>query len=178
MSRRGLSEEDKIFVLAWLRTQSPKRAAVIAGRDEKNAAVWGNRRLKAKVVQDYIAKIKDKFGEACELDDIKSSELTKEIMSLEEALAILSRIARREEKESAVVTVKVCKSYYNDGHKVTETTEEPHIVEYKAKLSDVIKAIDLILKFHDNGENNSDESKSSCVVILPEVEIRGDTDVK
>lgn len=171
---RGLSEKDKILALAYLRTQSPKQAAIIAGHNEKTAAAYGHKRLQAKVVKEYIEKIKNAYGETPELEKLKSSDLMKEVMSLPETLQRLSKIARREEKEYTVVTLKSCKTYYDeDGKKVTEMAEEPQTVAYDAKLSDVNRALEQLVKYHTiiNPQDNDTDGEGG-IVIIPEAKIK------
>lgn len=102
---------------------------------KKSSADASARKLLEKArIQEYIKKRMDE----------KEDEL---IASQDEVLETLTRILRREEKETVVVTCKERKSYYdNKGKKVTEEKESPVLVEIPTKISDVNRAAELLGK--------------------------------
>ena len=85
-------------------------------------------------IQEYIKKRMEE----------KDSSL---IASQDEVLQTLTRVLRREESETVVVTCKERKSYYDkNGKKVTEEKEVPKIVEIPTRVSDVNRAAELLGK--------------------------------
>ena len=83
------------------------------------------------------------------------------IASQDEVLQTLTRVLRREETETVVVTCKERKNYYDSkGKKVTEEKEVPKLVEIPTKVSDVNRAAELLGKryalYTDKVDSNVD----------------------
>lgn len=129
-----MTAKQKRFCDEYLIDLNATQAAIRAGYSKKTANEQGARLLANVSVQEYIQKRMDE----------KEDEL---IASQDEVLETLTRILRREEKETVVVTCKERKSYYdNKGKKVIEEKESPVFVEIPAKISDVNKAAELLGK--------------------------------
>lgn len=130
----AMTEKQKRFCDEYVISLNATQAAIKAGYSEKNARNIASENLAKPNIQEYI---KNRMAE-------KEDEL---IASQDEVLETLTRILRREEKETVVVTCKERKSYYdNKGKKVTEEKESPVLVEIPTKISDVNKAAELLGK--------------------------------
>lgn len=71
------------------------------------------------------------------------------IATSNEVLKTLSRVMRRQEKETIVVTVKNRKAYFDEnGKKVIDESEEAQLVEIPTRVSDANKAAELLGKRH------------------------------
>ena len=132
----AMTAKQKRFCDEYLVDLNATQAANRAGYSKRTANEQGARLLTNVSVQEYIKKrMADK---ECEL-----------IASQDEVLETLTRILRREEKETVVVTCKERKSYYdNKGKKVIEEKDSPVLVEVPTKISDVNKAAELLAKRH------------------------------
>lgn len=136
---QGITEKQKKFVEEWLQDHNATQAAIRAGYSEKTAYSQGQRLLKKVEVQEYREKL---------LNDIKKPT----IATIEEVLEYYTRVMRREEKESIVVTVKEKQSGWATNketgkrEKVTIEKETPQIVEIPTKVSDANKAAEMLGK--------------------------------
>lgn len=130
----AMTAKQKRFCDEYLVDLNATQAAIRAGYSKKTANEQGARLLANVSVQEYIKNRMDE--KECEL-----------IASQDEVLETLTRILRREEKDTVVVTCKERKSYYdNKGKKVVEEKESPVLVEIPTKISDVNKAAELLGK--------------------------------
>ena len=129
-----LTPKQQAFCEFYIETGNKTEAAIKAGYSKKTAAVIGDENLKKPYIREYI--------------DQKLAEMSeKRVAKAQEVLETLTRILRREERESVVVTVKTRKSWYDEkGKKQTIETEEPQVVEIPPKLNDVNKAAELLGK--------------------------------
>lgn len=135
-----LTEQQKKFVQELFKNNhNAKRAAIAAGYSEKTAEVQASRLLRNVKVLEY----KEKLAQSLE----KSS-----IASIEEILEYYTRVMRRQETESVVVTIKerVTGTVTNPetGKKERRTVEKetPKIVEIPTKISDANKAAEMLGK--------------------------------
>jgi len=131
---KGLTPKQQAFADYYIQTGNATEAAVRAGYSAKTAGVIGDENLKKPYIKEYI--------------DGKLTEMSeKRVATAQEVMETLTRVLRREERETVVVTVKTHKSWYDEtGKKQILDTEEPQLVEIPPKLSDVNKAAELIGK--------------------------------
>lgn len=161
-----LTEKQKLFVDEYLIDLNATRAYKVAYPHVKSdgAAMSAASRLLRNVkVKDYIDE---------QLEKVSSEK----IADVQEVMEYLTKVMRREMKESVVVTVTKEHSEYVDTgvgkpRKKTVKEEVPQIVEIPAKLSDANKAAELLGKryalFTDKAEVN---------VITPIFEGEGELD--
>ena len=161
-----LTEKQKLFVDEYLIDLNATRAykAVYPNvKKDSSAAVCAAKLLRNAKVKDYIDE---------QLEKISSEK----IADAQEVMEYLTKVMRREMKESVVVTVTKEHSEYvdtGDGKPRKQTVKEevPQIVEIPAKLSDANKAAELLGKryalFTDKAEVN---------VITPIFEGEGELD--
>lgn len=161
-----LTEKQKIFVDEYLIDLNATRAYKVAYPHVKSdgAAMSAASRLLRNVkVKAYIDE---------QLEKVSSGK----IADVQEVMEYLTKVMRREMKESVVVTVTKERSEYvntGDGRPRKQTVKEevPQIVEIPAKLSDANKAAELLGKryslFTDKAEVN---------VITPIFEGEGELD--
>lgn len=161
-----LTEKQKLFVDEYLIDLNATRAYKVAYPHVKSdgAAMSAASRLLRNVkVKAYIDE---------QLEKVSSGK----IADVQEVMEYLTKVMRREMKESVVVTVTKEHSEYvdtGDGkpRKKTVKEEVPQIVEIPAKLSDANKAAELLGKryalFTDKAEVN---------VITPIFEGEGELD--
>ena len=129
-----LTDKQKRFCLEYIIDCNATQAAIRAGYSEKTAEQTASRMLSNVKVSEYIQ----------ELMESKNDEL---IASGDEVLETLTRIMRREEKETVVVVCKERKSFHaENGKKVIEEKEVPQLVVIPTKVSDVNRAAELLGK--------------------------------
>ena len=161
-----LTEKQKLFVDEYLIDLNATRAykAVYPNvKKDSSAAVCAAKLLRNAKVKDYI-------------DEQLKKVSSEKIADAQEVMEYLTKVMRREMKESVVVTLTKEHSEYvdtGDGkpRKKTVKEEVPQIVEIPAKLSDANKAAELLGKryalFTDKAEVN---------VITPIFEGEGELD--
>ena len=161
-----LTEKQKLFVDEYLIDLNATRAykAVYPNvKKDSSAAVCAAKLLRNAKVKDYI-------------DEQLKKVSSEKIADAQEVMEYLTKVMRREMKESVVVTVTKEHSEYvdtGDGKPRKQTVKEevPQIVEIPAKLSDANKAAELLGKryalFTDKAEVN---------VITPIFEGEGELD--
>lgn len=136
----AMTAKQKRFCQEYLISLNAKEAAIKAGYSEKTARSIGQENLTKPDIKKYIDE---------KLQEIEDSK----IMDAKEVMERLTAIGRREVSEHQVVTLRNKVEKWVpavDGtlkKQVTET-EEPHVVEMPAKLSDVNKALELMGKRH------------------------------
>ena len=147
-----LTLKQKRFADEYIISGNKTQAAIKAGYSKKTAGVIGDENLKKPYIAEYIEK---------KLDEIDSEKIADQ----KEVLEHLTRVLRREEKESVVVTLKKKVSGYvpddtGKMHRKTIETEEAKIVEIPTKVSDTTKAAELLGKRYgiwtDNLDINAD----------------------
>lgn len=161
-----LTEKQKLFVDEYLIDLNATRAYrdVYPNCKKDSSADAAARKLLGKTrIQEYIKQQLEKIG-------------SEKIADAQEVMEYLTKVMRREMKESVVVTVTKERSEYvntGDGRPRKQTVKEevPQIVEIPAKLSDANKAAELLGKryslFTDKAEVN---------VITPIFEGEGELD--
>ena len=143
-----MNERQKRFADEYLIDMNAEAAAVRAGYSPKYARGNAHKLVANSCISEYIRKRMEE----------KENSL---IASQDEVLQTLTRVLRREETETVVVTCKERKSYYDDeGKKITEEKEVPKIVEIPTKVSDVNRAAELLGKryalYTDKVDSNVD----------------------
>lgn len=136
-----LTEKQKIFVDEYLIDLNATRAYKVAYPNIKNdhsAGTLASRLLTKVDIKAYIDE---------QLEKVSS----RKIADVQEVMEYLTKVMRREMKESVVVTLTKERSEYvdtGDGkpRKKTVKEEVPQIVEIPAKLSDANKAAELLGK--------------------------------
>lgn len=161
-----LTEKQKLFVDEYLIDLNATRAYrdVYPNCKKDSSADAAARKLLGNTrIQEYIKQQLEKIG-------------SEKIADAQEVMEHLTKVMRREMKESVVVTVTKERSEYvntGDGRPRKQTVKEevPQIVEIPAKLSDANKAAELLGKryslFTDKAEVN---------VITPIFEGEGELD--
>ncbi len=131
-----MTPKQKRFCDEYLTDLNATQAAVRAGYSKRTAYAIGDENLRKPEIREYIEKRLAEKEEAL-------------IARQDEVLKTLTRIMRREEQETTVVTCKTHKTFYDDnGKKVTSDTETPISVSIPAKLMDVNKAAELLGKYY------------------------------
>lgn len=136
-----LTEKQKLFVDEYLIDLNATRAyrSVYPNCKKDSSADAAARKLLGNTrIQEYIKQQLEKIG-------------SEKIADAQEVMEYLTKVMRREMKESVVVTVtKERSEYVNTGdgkpRKKTVKEEVPQIVEIPAKLSDANKAAELLGK--------------------------------
>lgn len=162
-----LTPKQKSFIDCYIVTGNATQAAIHAGYTKKSARFIGAENLTKPNVRAYY---ENRMNEL----DLAS------MMQQKEVLQRLTRIARREEKETVVVTTKSRTSSYDDkGKKVIVETEEPRLVEIPTKIQDTNKSLELLGKHHrlfvDRVENDTTVAVTSTLSSLLD-ELRDDPD--
>lgn len=134
-----LTPKQKRFCNEYLIDLNATQAAIRAGYSKKTSYAIGQENLKKVEIQNYMQKIMNE----------KEDDL---IASQDEVLQYLTRVMRREEKESVVITKKVETTNWilNEltGKKDKQVVKEEvaEIVEIPTKVSDANKAAELLGK--------------------------------
>lgn len=119
----------------YIETGNATEAAKLAGYRAKTDAAF--RAIGAQNLTKLNYFVQQRLAE-------KSAE---RIAKQDEILETLTRILRREATETVVLTTKTAQTYTNEqGRRVTETKEEPQLVEIPTKISDVNRAAELLGK--------------------------------
>ena len=143
-----MTEKQKRFCDEYLIDLNATQAAIRSGYSAKTAKQIGQQNLTKLDIQEYINK---RLAE-------KEAEL---IADQDEILRTLTRVLRRQEMDTVVVTCKERSSKYDEkGKKVTIETEVPQLVQVPTKVSDLNKAAELLGKryalFTDKVETDVD----------------------
>ena len=143
-----MTEKQKRFCDEYLIDLNATQAAIRSGYSAKTAKQIGQQNLTKLDIQEYINK---RLAE-------KEAEL---IADQDEVLQTLTRVLRRQEMYTVVVTCKERSSKYDEkGKKVTIEKEVPQLVQVPTKVSDLNKAAELLGKryalFTDKVETDVD----------------------
>lgn len=152
----GISEQQRRFADYYIETANMYQSAIKADYSKNYAKARSYELLDNVGIKKYI-------------DDRLKILSAGSIASQEEILRGLTRIFNRQENEHTVVTLRSKKEEWvptgSEGtlkKKVIET-EEPQVVAYPGKISDAVKAADLLLKRLDLSKDN--HSNNQRVVI-------------
>lgn len=89
----------------------------------------------------------------------------------EEVMRVLTRIIHRKEADHVILKVKTKKSYLDErGKRITEESTEDRIAEVPARLSDINRAAELLVKSYGGGLGAAAEEPGS----IPAVQIIDD----
>lgn len=143
-----MTEKQKRFCDEYLIDLNATQAAIRSGYSAKTAKQIGQQNLTKLDIQEYINK---RLAE-------KEAEL---IADQDEILRTLTRVLRRQEMDTVVVTCKERSSKYDEkSKKVTIEKEVPQLVQVPTKVSDLNKAAELLGKryalFTDKVETDVD----------------------
>ncbi len=137
---KKLTEQQKRFVQELFKhNHNAKQAAIAAGYSEKTAEVQASRLLRNVKVLEYREEL---------LKGLNKST----IATIEEVLEYYTRVMRRQESESVVVTIKEKKTGWTTNketgkrEKVTVEKEEAKVVEIPTRVSDANKAAEMLGK--------------------------------
>lgn len=129
-----MTEKQKRFCDEYLIDLNATQAAIRAGYSEKTAAVIGIENLRKPNISEYIKKR-------------MSEKETQLIADQDEVLQTLTRVLRRQEPDTVVVTCKERRSGYDEnGKKVIVEKEVPQLVQVPTRVSDLNKAAELLGK--------------------------------
>lgn len=135
-----LTDKQKLFVQELIKNgYNATQAALAAGYSKSSAYAQGSRLLKNVEVLKYK-------------DELLASLQQPSIATIEEILQYYTRVMRREEKESVVVTIKekvsgmVLNPDTGKRERKTIEKEKAEIVEIPTKVSDANKAAEMLGK--------------------------------
>ena len=129
-----LTVKQQRFCDEYLIDLNAPQAAIRAGYSEKHARQTAAENLSKPYIREYIDK---RLAE-------KEAEL---IADQDEVLQTLTRVLRRQEMDTVVVTCKERSSGYDkNGKKVIIEKEVPQLVQVPTKVSDLNKAAELLGK--------------------------------
>lgn len=132
-----LNPRQEKFVSEYLKTLNVTQSAIKAGYSPQSAHVHGSRLLKSEKIANYINSVKTKV-----IDD--------NVLSANEMLHLLSNAALGEETEVKEVVTKRGEYVQNldTGKYNINYNESVEMVEVPIKISDHLKARDLLGKYH------------------------------
>lgn len=129
-----LNRRQKAFADYYLQLGNAEQAAIKAGYSSAYARAQSYKLLENVGIREYINELVEKADE-------------ERVAKAQEVLETLTRILRRQEKETVVVTCKRRKSYFDaNGKKVIEEIEEPIQVQIPTAVRDVNKAAEMLAK--------------------------------
>lgn len=150
---RKLTEKQKRFIDFYVETGNQTEAARKAGYKQPQVQGAQNLEKLREPIQARLTKLED-----------------SRIAKADEVLKTLTRVLRREEKETVVVTCKQHQSLYDDnGKKVTKDIESPVTVEIPTQVRDVNKAAELLAKRYGLLTDNVNVSGEGVVQIVDNV---------
>ena len=130
----ALTEKQKRFCDEYLVDLNGNQAAIRAGYSEKTAKQIAQQNLTKLDIQEYIKKRMVKKEDAL-------------IAKQDEVLQTLTRVLRRQEMDTVVVTCKERNSRYDEnGKKVIVEKEVPRVVQIPTRVNDLNKAAELLGK--------------------------------
>lgn len=130
----ALTEKQKRFCDEYLVDLNATQAAIRAGYSEKTAKQIAQQNLTKLDIQEYIKK------RMAEKEDAL-------IAKQDEVLQTLTRVLRRQEMDTVVVTCKERSSGYDEnGKKVIVEKEIPRVVQIPTRVNDLNKAAELLGK--------------------------------
>lgn len=128
----ALTEKQKRFCDEYLVDLNATQAAIRAGYSKKTAKQIAQQNLTKLDIQEYIKK------RMAEKEDAL-------IAKQDEVLQTLTRVLRRQEMDTVVVTCKERSSRYDEnGKKVIVEKEVPRVVQIPTRVNDLNKAAELL----------------------------------
>lgn len=146
-------------------------AARAVGYGDRVAKQMGSKLYKDSIVQEELERLKQDFHLTSVLTDEEKAEMKETVADLKETLERTTRILRREEPEEIALVLKTDETSFENGVKTTEHKEEVKIVETKTKVSDSLKAAELLLKYHYRSEDKRTDGTETVggVVFIPQI---------
>lgn len=160
-----LTEQQKKFVQELFKNNhNAKQAAIAAGYSEKTAEVQASRLLRNVKVLEYKEKLSN---------DIEKSS----VASITEILEYYTRVMRRQETESIVVTLKEKQSGWATNketgkrEKVTVEKEKTEIVQIPTKIADANKAAEMLGKNYGIwSEKGKTDNENQSITFVEDLE--------
>lgn len=132
-----LNDRQKKFCKEYAVDLNARQAALKCGYSEKTATYYAHKWLKDPRYRTLIDSL-------IQVDD------SKLIAKQEEILQTLTRILRRQEEETTVITSKTLREYYDeDGNKNVDHVTKPVLVKTPTKLAEVNRAAELLGKYYN-----------------------------
>lgn len=129
-----MTEKQKRFCDEYLIDLNATQAAIRSGYSKKTARKIGQENLTKPDIQEYIKK---------KLAEKEDALIAKQ----DEVLQTLTRVLRRQEMDTVVVTCKERSSSYDEkGKKVIIEKEVPQLVQVPTRVGDLNKAAELLGK--------------------------------
>ena len=148
-----LTEKQKRFIDFYLETGNQTEAARRAGYKQPHVQGAQNLEKLREPIETRLAEMED-----------------ARIAKADEVLKTLTRVLRREEKDTVVVTCKQHRSFYDEnGKKVTEDVESPVTVEIPTQVRDLNKAAELLAKRYGLLTDNVKVSGEGVVQIVDDI---------
>lgn len=152
-----MTERQRLFCDEYLTDLNATQAAIRAGYSAKTAYSIGEQNLRKLELQEYIQK---------RLDEKEDALIAKQ----DEVLKTLTRVMRREEPDTVVVTIKKHKSYYDEsGKKVIDDSEEALTVPIPTKVSDANRAAEMLGKYYTLFTDKTQLEGTSQVQIIDDI---------
>jgi phage terminase small subunit len=128
--KRGITVKQRAFADYYIELGNAELAAKRAGYSARGNT---SKLLQNTTISNYIEE---------RMKELESEKIAKQ----DEILQYLTRVMRREERETQVVTLRYSESKWVDGKKVTEEGERAEVVEIPPRLSDSNRAAELLGK--------------------------------
>ena len=159
-----LTEKQKRFVQELFKNNhNAKQAAIAAGYSEKTAEVQASRLLRNVKVLEYR-------------EELLANLEKPSIATIDEILEYYTRVMRRQETESVVVTIKEKKSGWvtnaetGKREKVTVEKETPKIVEIPTKIADANKAAEMLGKNYGIWKEKPQKDDNQSITFVEDLE--------
>ena len=152
----GITEQQRRFADNYIESANMYQSALQADYSENYAKAQSHRLLDNVGIKSYI-------------DDRMRVLSFGRVATQEDILQGLTRIFNREENEHTVVTLRSKKEQWvptgEDGtlKKMVVETEEPKVVAFPGKISDAVKAADLLLKRLDLSKKQGTDTNITIV---------------
>ena len=149
-----LNPRQEKFVHEYIKTLNLTQLAIKAGYSPQSAHVQGSRLLKNEKVSRYIKEQKEQY-------------MDESVLTAKELLHILTNAATGDETETKEVVVKQGDFIENPdtGRKMLVYSEHVEMVEVPIKVSDRLKARDLLGKYHKIFTDKVDINATSPIFI-------------
>lgn len=163
----GLTPKQETFVQELIKNGGNQRRAYMAAYECKNMKPSTIDVKAWELLNDErYGKVAERYNKLRE--EIASQADSEAVADALEVLKYFTRVMRREETESVVVTARQEVTEYNAGpdgkmRKETRKNETPVVVEIRSKLSDANTAAVQLAKHHGLLENKKDTSTDGII---------------
>ena len=153
-----MTERQKKFCELYADTGDPLESAVAAGYNTKNKTL----------LKQTAKKNVERFSG--EIEKIRLEKLSTSIAGKDEILQFLTKIMRRDSKDTNLVMRTLEEAYFEPDDKGTMRKKSrkertPEIIETPAKLSEASKAAELIGKHHNMWKESVNEVFSDSIEV-------------